>query len=57
MRYAPDKNQELIKKRAITQNLGKQKLRSMCTALPLYEIFMNLITVACLVLEICTGKI
>ena len=39
MRYAPDKNQELIKKRAITQNLGKQKLRFMCTALPLDEIY------------------
>ena len=39
MRYAPDKNQELIKKRAITQNLGKQKLRFMCTALPLVEIY------------------
>ena len=38
MRYAPDKNQELIKKRAITQNLGKQKLRFMCTAVPLDEI-------------------
>ena len=39
MRYAPGKNQELIKKRAITQNLGKQKLRFMCTALPLDEIY------------------
>ena len=39
MRYAPDKNQELIKKRAISQNLGKQKLRFMCTALPLDEIY------------------
>ena len=39
MRYAPDKNQELIKKRAITQNLGKQKLRFMCTAHPLDEIY------------------
>ena len=39
MRYAPDKNQELIKKRAITQNLRKQKLRFMCTALPLDEIY------------------
>ena len=39
MRYAPDKNQELIKKRAVTQNLGKQKLRFMCTALPFDEIY------------------
>ena len=39
MGYAPDKNQELIKKRAITQNLGKQKLRFMCTAHPLDEIY------------------
>ena len=39
MRYAPDKNQELIKNRAITQNLRKQKLRSMCTALLLDEIY------------------
>ena len=40
MRYAPDKNQELIKKkRAITQNLGTQKLRFMCTALHLDEIY------------------
>ena len=39
MRYAPDNNQELIKKKAITQNLGKQKLRFMCTALPLDEIY------------------
>ena len=31
--------QELIKKRAITQNLGKQKLRFMCTARPLDEIY------------------
>ena len=27
------------KKRAITQNLGKQELRFMCTALPLDEIY------------------
>ena len=27
------------KKRAITQNLGKEKLRFMCTALPLDEIY------------------
>ena len=27
------------KQRAITQNLGKQKLRFMCTALPLDEIY------------------
>ena len=33
------KNQELIKKRAITQNLGKQKFRFVCTALPLDEIY------------------
>ena len=40
MRYASDKNQELIKKKkAITQNLSKQKLRFMCTALPLDEIY------------------
>ena len=39
MGYAPDKNQELIKKKAITQNLGKQKLRFMCTAHPLDEIY------------------
>ena len=39
MRYAPEKNQELIKERAITQNLGKQKLRFMCTALPLDDIY------------------
>ena len=37
-----------IKKRAITQNLGKQKLRSNNP--------QNFITIACLVLEICTGK-
>ena len=51
-------NQEFIKKRTITQNLGKQKLRFMCTALPLDEIYppQNFITIACLVLEICTGK-
>ena len=30
---------KLIKKRAITQNLGKQELRFMCTALPLDEIY------------------
>ena len=28
-----------LKKRAITQNLGKQKLRLICTALPLDEIY------------------
>ena len=28
-----------LKKRAITQNLGKQELRFMCTALPLDEIY------------------
>ena len=28
-----------LKKRAITQNLGKQDLRFMCTALPLDEIY------------------
>ena len=28
-----------LKKRAITQNLGKQELRFMCTALPLEEIY------------------
>ena len=28
-----------FKKRAITQNLGKQKLRFICTALPLDEIY------------------
>ena len=28
-----------LKKRAITQNLGKQQLRFMCTALPLDEIY------------------
>ena len=40
LRYALDRNQELIKKkRAITQNLGKQKLRFMCIALPLDEIY------------------
>ena len=39
MRYAPHKNQVRIKKRAITQNLGKQELRLMCTALPFDEIY------------------
>ena len=28
-----------LKKRAITQNLGKQELQFMCTALPLDEIY------------------
>ena len=38
-RYAQDKIQVGIKKRTITQNLGKQELWFMCTALPLDEIY------------------
>ena len=33
------KKSSMNKKRAITQNLGKQELRFMCTALPLDEIY------------------
>ena len=44
--------------RAITQRLSKQELQFMCTALPLDEIYppTNFITIASVVLEICTGQ-
>ena len=46
------------KQRAITQNLGKQELRFMYTALPLDEIYppTNFITIASIVLEICSRQ-
>ena len=44
-----------LKKRAITQNLGKQELQFICTALPLMRSIhqQNFITIAFIVLEIC----
>ena len=46
------------KQKAITQNLGKQELRFMYTALPLDEIYppTNFITIASIVLEICSRQ-
>ena len=46
------------KQRAITQKLRKQELWLMCTALPLDEIYppQNFITIASIVLEICSGQ-
>ena len=46
------------KQRAITQKLSKQELWFLCTALRLDEIYppINFITVASIVLEICSGQ-
>ena len=46
------------KQRAITQKLCKQEIWFLCTALPLIRSIhpQNFITIACLVLEICTRK-